>query len=276
MFDLADLEKLLAVYECGTLLAAAERLHISQPALTRAMQKLEDELGCPLFVRTKNKIELNEAGELAVAEAKKVVHAAERMQERMEAHIKNHTAIAIGACAPGPLWVVWDRLQSRFPDTEITGSVVPKETLMNGLKNETYRLLITDAPIKESGIVCKELLTERLSVSLPPAHPLASKPTLTFSDLAGQTMLLYADLGVWNELKATVMKDIRFIVQNEMEAFADLVSLSVLPSFDTNLHDPRPEQPIPRVKVPLTDPEASRTFYLCALKKDRKLLEHSL
>ncbi len=67
MFELNQLEQLLTVAECGTLSAAAEKLHLSQPALSRSMQRLEAELSVPLFSRQKNKIALNENGRLAVA-----------------------------------------------------------------------------------------------------------------------------------------------------------------------------------------------------------------
>ena len=54
MFELHQLEQLITVAECGTLSAAAEELHLSQPALSRSMQKLEAELQVPLFTRHKN------------------------------------------------------------------------------------------------------------------------------------------------------------------------------------------------------------------------------
>lgn len=51
MVTLTQLEELLHFAECGTLSGAAEKCHISQPALSRSMQKLEDDFGVPLFNR---------------------------------------------------------------------------------------------------------------------------------------------------------------------------------------------------------------------------------
>lgn len=53
MLELFQLEQLVAFADSGTLSKPAEHLHISQPTLTRAMQKLEDEFGVPLFQRSK-------------------------------------------------------------------------------------------------------------------------------------------------------------------------------------------------------------------------------
>lgn len=64
MIELYQLVQLLAVADCGTMSGAAEQLHLSQPALSRSMQKLEDTLQVTLFDRQKNKISLNKKGSL--------------------------------------------------------------------------------------------------------------------------------------------------------------------------------------------------------------------
>ena len=77
MLDLLELEQLAAFAEYGTLSKAAQELHISQPTLTRTMKRLGEEFGVPLFVRGKNKIELNETGAEAAACAKRMLALAE-------------------------------------------------------------------------------------------------------------------------------------------------------------------------------------------------------
>lgn len=57
MIELFQLEQMRAFARYGTLSKAAEELHMSQPMLTRSMQKLEAEFGVPLFTRRKNKLE---------------------------------------------------------------------------------------------------------------------------------------------------------------------------------------------------------------------------
>ena len=85
MFELHQLEQLITVAECGTLSAAAEELHLSQPALSRSMQKLEAELQVPLFTRHKNKIELNENAEMAVDYARKILWQSQDMIDHLRA-----------------------------------------------------------------------------------------------------------------------------------------------------------------------------------------------
>ena len=83
MFDLAQLEHLVKIAEYGTISAAARQLHLSQPSLTRSMQRLEESFGTPLFTHEKNRVTLNEAGNLAVEQARNVLSAAESMDRRM-------------------------------------------------------------------------------------------------------------------------------------------------------------------------------------------------
>lgn len=73
MIEMNLLAQFAAFADAGTLTRAAEQLHTSQPALTRAMKKLELELGVPLFVRSKNHLELTETGRYAVPYAKRVL-----------------------------------------------------------------------------------------------------------------------------------------------------------------------------------------------------------
>ena len=79
MFELYQLEQLIAFAECGTLSGTAAKLLLSQTALSRSMQRLEREFQVPLFTRHKNKIELNENGVLAVEYARKVMEQTDDM-----------------------------------------------------------------------------------------------------------------------------------------------------------------------------------------------------
>ena len=272
MLELEQLTQLMAVAEHGTLSAAAEALHISQPSLTRSMQKLENVLGVALFERKKNRVLLNEAGLLAVEEAGKVLSAAEGMEARMAAYARSLRTIAVGSCAPAPMWEVTPLLSRQYPEMTITAEMNEPDKLEDGLVSGTYQLIVTDAPLEKPGILCQEYVTEQLYVSLPPAHPLAKREAVHLSDLAGQTMLLFSELGVWQRLHDEKMQDIRFIVQTERKAFSDLISASVLPSFTTNLTQ-RYGAPMNRVNVPILDQEATIRFYLCVSEKHRSLLD---
>ena len=74
MIEIYLLEQLATFEECKTLSKAAEKLLVSQPALSRSMQKLEDKIGVRLFERSKNRIFLNKYGKLAASYARQIIN----------------------------------------------------------------------------------------------------------------------------------------------------------------------------------------------------------
>ena len=107
MIEIHLLEQLVAFADCGTLSGAAEKLHISQPALSRSMQRLEEELGVTLFERQRSRLTLNDMGELAVRYARNLLLQENAMiQQIREADRKKRTIRGIlRACADPRLCV---------------------------------------------------------------------------------------------------------------------------------------------------------------------------
>ena len=102
MIEFNQLKHLVAIAKNKTISKAAEELLISQPGLTKSMQRLEEDLGLSLFNRKKNKIELNDNGLLAVEFAKKLLDGREEMIKELTKH--NQDYLSFASCAPAPLW----------------------------------------------------------------------------------------------------------------------------------------------------------------------------
>ncbi len=263
MFELYQLEQLLAVAECGTLSNAADRLHISQPALSRSMQRLEAELKVPLFLRQKNRVELNENGRLAVEYAQQIVGQSRSMISRIQAFDRSQRTILIGSCAPVPLWEIPPVLSGLYPDMTISSEIRENGVLLQGLRDNVYQLIVLPFPVEESGITCVKYGEEHLFFSLPPAHPLSGRKALYMKDLNGETMLLRNRLGFWRDIADRKMPDTRFLEQEDI-AFEELVRSSALPNFVTDVVLRREGNPTNRVNIPILDEEANVTYYcLC-------------
>lgn len=100
MMELYLLEQLIAFSRQGTLSGAAEELHISQPALSQSMKKLEESLGVSLFERSKNKIALNENGIMAVQLGEKLLEQSREMEERLRLFDRSRRTLC-GGLRPG-------------------------------------------------------------------------------------------------------------------------------------------------------------------------------
>ena len=98
MIDLYELRQLTAFADLGTLSKVAEEFHISTPSVTRSMQHLEDAFGVPLFIRGKNRIELNDTGNTSVEYARKLLAEAEQAVAQVRAFDQRQREI-LRACA---------------------------------------------------------------------------------------------------------------------------------------------------------------------------------
>ena len=82
--DLERLNCFVTVYECLNYTKAAEKLHLSQTAVTRAIQQLEQELGTELFDRTHKQISVTESGKVFYMEALRILHQVQISEENIK------------------------------------------------------------------------------------------------------------------------------------------------------------------------------------------------
>ena len=273
MAELNQFYQLVTIAETGTLSKAAELIHISQPALTRSIQKLEAEWNVALFDRQKNKVSLNKTGELAVQYARRILDDVDNMTRTVQAFERSLRTISIGSCAPAPIVELLAFLPEQYSNMATSAETVSPDLLLPGLEKNIYQIIITDHPVEMPDILCQKLCTEQLFVTIPPAHPLASrKEGIYAEDLAGETMLLSKKIGVWKHFVETKMSHTTFIVQDHDEALAALISASALPAFATDLTMRRSSANLNRSAVPFLDPQARITFYCCVHKSNEAYL----
>ncbi len=272
MIELYQLIQLLVIAECGTISGAAEQLHLSQPALSRSMQKLEDILQVTLFDRQKNKITLNKNGELAVEQARRVVQQAHDLVEQVRIFDRSQRTISIGSCAPAPLWELVSLVSQLYPEMTVSSEMKGTDVLLDGLKSGVYQFIILPFASEEPEYCCFPFEKEQLYFSLPPAHPLSGSKGLYFKDIDGESILRFSQIGFWREVCRQKMPLTRALVQTEQEDFQELVQASALPSFVSNLTMRWSCKPENRMVIPVLDSEASVVYHFVCRKEDKKKL----
>lgn len=270
MIELQQLRQLICIVEEGTLSKAAEKLLLSQPALSRSMQRLEADLGVQLFDHHSNKIILNENGKRMLKHAKKII----KQMDEMVLDVQNFDALnktlVVASCTPAPLWDIEPLLRTHYPQVKIKCVMVDENELQKGLDEGQYQMIISPYMLDEKGYLSVPYLEEDLSISLPKDHRLASRKELSFKDFAGETMILYSNTGYWHDLHQRMMPSTKFLLQNERSTFNEIVKASTLPSFTSNLSIKREGKITNRVIIPLSDDEAHVTFYLSILSKNKR------
>lgn len=278
MIELEQLQHLVTFQECQTLSKAAKQLHISQPVLTRSMQKLEEELEVNLFNRTKNKITFNETGLLAVSLAKRILDDTKDMKKQLVDFDRKLHTFAIGSCAPAPLSYLSRKFSQFYPQRTLLTEIKDMYILIKGLKEKDYTIIIMPYDIENEQIESIPFMEEQLFFSLPLNHPLAHKKSISLKEMDGEKMLLMSNIGFWNDMHKKTMPHTKFLIQNDRSVFYDLVELSTLPSFTSDYVMKTEIMPQNRVIIPISDAQSHATFYCWYLRENesqlRTLLYH--
>ena len=272
MIELQLLEQLLAFKRHGTLSAASNALHLSQPALSRSMQKLESLLGVTLFERDKNRIRLNPTGEVAAACAARVLESERDLVERVLAFDRGLRTLCIGSCAPGPFMRHLPLVSSLFPDLAVTTEIRPEERLLAGLEADVYQLVILARPPEDAGLFRLQGETERLFLYVRWDHPAASRQAVSFAEMNGASFLMVSEVGFWSRVVRERMPASRFLVQADMGDLAEVAESSSLPAFATNFSLDCGYVHHERVAVPFSDPEAQATYWFVCKEASRERL----
>lgn len=271
MIELEQLRQLVAFAECGTLSKAAEALHISQPSLSRTMQALEEELQASLFTRQKNRIALNEVGQVAVEYARQVLAAAEELARRVELAQRTGRSVALGSCAPVPIQDIRPLLQELYDGVAVALELNSSDdALVDGLRQGRYQIVVThEPPPQDEELFCFPYREEHLSLLVPVNHPLARLTAIRAADLAHQNLLLYSEIVFWTEVCREKLPQAHFLFMNEWDAFGELVGLGAFPSFVTDAF--APGQPIEnKIVIPIEDEDFQAVYYFLCLEKDRE------
>ncbi len=168
--ELQQLRKFIAVAEHKNISRAARELLISQPALSRSIHELEEDVGAKLIQRGRFGIELTPEGEVLLEQARGLLVTAERIRRDMR-QSSAPTVRIIWRCVERFLVDIICQYKARSPETQF-------EILQNddiALENMQYDFIISGSLADESGYRKERLLTERLLCALPADHPLARK-----------------------------------------------------------------------------------------------------
>lgn len=144
-----------------------------------------------------------------------------------------------------------------------------EELLLKHLIDDSYQLIALHEPPVSAEFFCKKCGTETLMFALPQGHRYAKRKNLTFAEMNGENMLLMPDIGFW-AFVMDKMPDSRFLTQSDRFSFNELVQASSLPSFITDLSEKYRVTPPGRIYVPISDTEATVSYYLVCKKEKAK------
>ncbi|NWO08298.1 MAG: hydrogen peroxide-inducible genes activator [Alteromonadaceae bacterium] len=173
---------------------AAERCHVSQPTLSVAVKKLEDELGIPLFERSKSSIRVTETGQRIIEQAQRVLDQVGVIRD-MAQDGKNqlNSPLKVGAIYTiGPYLFphLLPELRRAAPEMPLYIEENYTANLRQKLRHSDLDAIIVALPFDEPEVVTLPLYDEPFVVLLPADHPLTKKDEITAEEMSKEQLLL--------------------------------------------------------------------------------------
>lgn len=195
--ELRHLRYFIGVAESENVSRAALKLHVSQPALSRQIRDLEDELGFLLFERSAKSVRLTEAGRAFLPEARAVL-------QRVEEAIKTARAVATGA--HGELHVGYApsltarilpsalrAFQTESPNVCVKLHDLSTEEMLAGLRDGKLQLAFVARPLSAAlrGLKFEALARDPICVAVSPKHSLAHRRNVSVAEIAREPLVAY-------------------------------------------------------------------------------------
>lgn len=190
---LRQLEVFAAIVQAGTLAAAAERLCISKAAISMALQELERQLGCPLFDRIRNRLQLNPQGQLLLPLADEVCQRVGHIGSLFASGTAHPALLRIGASNTIGNYLLPRLLagfMARHPTIRISPRIDNSRALEQALCDYELDLALMEGTPQAARLSASDWLEDQLIVAASGHHPLAARTQLTLADLEAQDWLL--------------------------------------------------------------------------------------
>ena len=195
MIERFHLQLLTAVNECGTLTLAAEKLHLSQSALSHSIKKLEQQLGTAVWEKDGRKLRLTQAGRQILILAKRLLPQFEHTELLLTQIAKGQRgSLRIGMeCHPCYQWLL--KVVSPFLETWPGVEVDVKQEFqfggMGALFDYDIDVLVTPDPLFKSGVTFIPVFDFEQRLVVSHSHPLATLQQIEPADLQHETLITY-------------------------------------------------------------------------------------
>lgn len=272
--ETAELQAFIAVARQSSFRAAAEGLFITQPALSRRIENLEQALQERLFDRTTRRVSLTPAGELFLVHAQAVMEELELAVRNVEQGMAQRREQVTVACVPSVAHNILPLVLKRYARSHANVRVrIIDESAADVL--ETVRKGEADFGVnfigaQEAEIDFREIARERYLAVMPAHHPLAANTTLNWKSLAGEKLVSVSSSSGNRSLIDNAFARVpqRPVIQYETNHVAGAISLvaaglgvALLPELAIRN---APYKGI--VARPITSPALSRAMGLISLK----------
>ncbi len=219
--NLSQLKAFLAVAQDRSFSRAAEKLYLTQPAVSKQIQALEEGLGVRLFDRVGRSILLTQAGNIlhdhahiafqTLEEARETINQLRGLQR---GHLRISAASTIGTyMLPQPL----GELKAQFPGIEISLAITNKARVVQQVLNHEVELGFVGPPVEPAELEMEEYLLDELVLIMAPTHRLAREESVGVAELAEEVFILREQGSGTREIMEEELGRVRVNLKKAME-----------------------------------------------------------
>lgn len=179
----------------GSLSAAAEALYITQPAVTKGIQRLQEHYEIKLFNRFGKKMVLTDAGEVLYGIAESIFEMENQaeeslrdFQQRKRGFIRILSSESFGAYY---LPFILDRFSRVNPKVRVSMDILPTELIVEKTAMLANDIGFISYPVPHKKLVAREVLEDSYQIIVPPGHPFTAKSFIEPEDLAGHSLIVH-------------------------------------------------------------------------------------
>ena len=193
--DIRQLKAFAAIAEARTFTAAAERVHITQAAVSMQIRQLETEIGVPLFLRTPRRVVLTEAGERLLDRAHAILREHDAaLAEMAELAGAERGRLRLGSASAmvsaDPLPAILKELRQTHAQAEVSVVTGTSESLVKQILAGDLDMAFVSLPVEARNIETELLSTDQLVAIASPQHKMAERRVVSAFALAGEKLIL--------------------------------------------------------------------------------------
>lgn len=194
--EMSQLRTFRAVAETLNFTRAAERLHLTQSAVSHQIKALEEELGEPLFIRAKRGVRLSQAGKTALGYAERILDEAEAMREKIAGRERSAVGrVRVAAATQAMVYLfapLFESFMDSHPGTDLSfRTTVSTEQTVSDILNGAADVGFASLAVYSPNLQVTKLFEDELVLVVSRGHRLARKKAASVEEIEGEKLILF-------------------------------------------------------------------------------------
>ncbi|MCR8658801.1 LysR family transcriptional regulator [Paenibacillus endoradicis] len=182
--ELLQLQYFLAVARLEHMTEAARNLHVTQSSLSKTIQRLEEDLGVPLFDRSGRRLRLNEFGSKFLLRAERALFELEQgKQEISDLSKQEHSTLELAVTTASTLPNILREFRKKRPDIQFHVQMLTTQEMVTLLNRGEVDYCLSSPPLTGENIECQIVFIDPILVAVPKEHRLADRSSISLTEL---------------------------------------------------------------------------------------------